>query len=431
MLGELYEEDLIGDPRTLEEEEEQQIGGALFFEDEAGENDVPNVGDDENDVESQALPQSNDVVKPKQKRVTKNPLPKLDAERLKGPRGIAILENVFADYKFGGKGSEKEDLDQIMKRVEHWAHRLFPKYQFDDCLQKIETLGHKKPVMTYIKKIRMGLETADSASIDPKEPGTDLVENDIDIAVPADPFDELLTQQISEAHAATARSSPKDTYDQSSPQNSDNPSSPLRPPKIILTAEHRERMERNKQIARERLLARMKKQQSENISTTPVATSEVSSFDQDRSASTLNDKTPDKEPVSHEINVSSSEPCSSVSLCRTSLGGNENENTVSDLQKMNSSGESTLPCSEQLLLVLNLNNTVESNENQDLTVHDNQNVDASKIINDAIESDAVSSTYSPPEQISVDEGEDVAKPQNNEFMASVLQEEGKITEINS
>lgn len=84
-------------------------------------------------------------VEPK-KRTVKNPRPKLDPERLKGPRGIAVIADGFKDFKFHGKGYEKVDLNRVMKRLEHWAHRLYPRFQFDDCLDKIEKLGQKKPV---------------------------------------------------------------------------------------------------------------------------------------------------------------------------------------------------------------------------------------------------------------------------------------------
>lgn len=66
--------------------------------------------------------------------------------RLKGPRGIGIMESFFSDIKLKGKGKEKEDLDIIMGRLEHWAHRLFPRMQFDEVLKKIEALGSKKTV---------------------------------------------------------------------------------------------------------------------------------------------------------------------------------------------------------------------------------------------------------------------------------------------
>jgi TIMELESS-interacting protein len=85
-------------------------------------------------------------VESKRKRIVRNPQPKLDPERLKGPRGIAILEDAFHDFKPHGKGYEKLDLDRVMKRLEHWAHRLYPRFQFDDCLEKIEKLGQKKVV---------------------------------------------------------------------------------------------------------------------------------------------------------------------------------------------------------------------------------------------------------------------------------------------
>lgn len=49
-----------------------------------------------------------------------------------------------------GKGHEKEDLDLVLKKLEHWAYRLYPKFKFEDCLKKIEILGKKRPVMVCI-----------------------------------------------------------------------------------------------------------------------------------------------------------------------------------------------------------------------------------------------------------------------------------------
>lgn len=72
---------------------------------------------------------------------------------MKGPRGIGIMESFFSDINLKGKGNEKEDLDIVMGRLEHWAHRLFPRMQFDEALQKIEKLGSKKEVsVRYLKK---------------------------------------------------------------------------------------------------------------------------------------------------------------------------------------------------------------------------------------------------------------------------------------
>lgn len=49
--------------------------------------------------------------------------------------------------KILGKGHEKEDLDLMLKKLEHWAYRLYPKFKFEDCLKKIESLGKKRSVM--------------------------------------------------------------------------------------------------------------------------------------------------------------------------------------------------------------------------------------------------------------------------------------------
>ena len=66
--------------------------------------------------------------------------------RLLGPRGIGMLQASFKNVKFRGKGYEKDDLNLLMRKLEHWTHRLYPKLPFDDTLAQIEKLGTKKPV---------------------------------------------------------------------------------------------------------------------------------------------------------------------------------------------------------------------------------------------------------------------------------------------
>lgn len=84
------------------------------------------------------------VIKPK--RVLQ-PRHKLDANLLTGPKGLSVISGYFKNVKYKGKGYEEQDLSVMMKIYEHWCHRLFPKYPFDDCLEKIETLGNKRAVM--------------------------------------------------------------------------------------------------------------------------------------------------------------------------------------------------------------------------------------------------------------------------------------------
>merc|ERR1719373_158264 len=97
----------------------------------------------------------------KKKRIIKNPQPKLNPERLMGPRGIQTIEDYFQGWESKGKGKEFDDLDVIMKQLEHWAHRLYPKLPFDNVIDVVANrLGKKKTVQTHMKKIRLGMVTA-------------------------------------------------------------------------------------------------------------------------------------------------------------------------------------------------------------------------------------------------------------------------------
>lgn len=68
--------------------------------------------------------ENKEVVDPKLKIVRiKRKIPTLNVERLKGNRGIVAVDDFFKDIKFKGSGYEKQDLNEVMSRLEHWAHR--------------------------------------------------------------------------------------------------------------------------------------------------------------------------------------------------------------------------------------------------------------------------------------------------------------------
>lgn len=81
-------------------------------DDPAGENNGEDDGENKETVDAKLK-----VVRIKRKLVT------LNVERLKGPRGIIAVDDFYKDIKFKGKGYEKQDLNEVMKRLEHWAHR--------------------------------------------------------------------------------------------------------------------------------------------------------------------------------------------------------------------------------------------------------------------------------------------------------------------
>ena len=78
-----------------------------------------------------------------------------------GRRGLLAVHDTFKDVKLKGKGFEKENLDLVLKKMEHWAYRLFPKLPFDDCIERVEKLGIKKPVQVYEFTIATTIFTSD------------------------------------------------------------------------------------------------------------------------------------------------------------------------------------------------------------------------------------------------------------------------------
>ncbi|NXA50117.1 TIPIN protein, partial [Nothocercus julius] len=115
---------------------------------------LPN-GERDDNQQSQAKDKDSSVT---MRRAVRRPIPKLDAQRLLiSERGLPALRHMFDNIKFKGKGHEAEDLKTLMRHMEHWAHRLFPKLQFDDFIDRVESLGNKKEVQTCLKRIRLDL----------------------------------------------------------------------------------------------------------------------------------------------------------------------------------------------------------------------------------------------------------------------------------
>lgn len=80
---------------------------------------------------------------------------------MKGSRGLSLLPSWFENIQLKGKGHESEDLNAVINRLEQWTHRLFPRYTFDDAIDKIEKLGKKNEVKVLLKRIRLDLDSND------------------------------------------------------------------------------------------------------------------------------------------------------------------------------------------------------------------------------------------------------------------------------
>lgn len=135
----------------------------------------------------------------------------MNVERLKSDRGVHTLEKYCADLKFRGKGHEREDLNNIMKRLEHWAHRLYPSYKFDDFISAVEKLGKKKQIQTHMYRYRHGLledvPKIDSDGEKATEEGDTAMRGDD----PIDELDEIIDQQIQNYTTIAARTAVHDT----------------------------------------------------------------------------------------------------------------------------------------------------------------------------------------------------------------------------
>uniref|UniRef100_V9KR52 TIMELESS-interacting protein n=1 Tax=Callorhinchus milii TaxID=7868 RepID=V9KR52_CALMI len=157
----------------------------------------------------------------------KRPQPKLDAHRLTSERGLPALRTMFNNVRFKGKGHETEDLKTLLQHMEHWAHRLYPKLQFDEFVDQVESLGSKKEVQTCLKRIRLNLPITHDDFISKEE-----VKETDDLQIDSDLENSFSVRPSQEA--AEPAPSPS-----------------------VLSEEQRLRMERNKQLALERRQAKL------------------------------------------------------------------------------------------------------------------------------------------------------------------------------
>lgn len=248
---------------------------------EEDEEDNENIFGNQPDPDGEAI-----KVEPKIKKVVRNPRQRLTEENLRGSRGIHTIENYFKDIKFKGKGHEKSDLDEVMKRLQHWAHRMYPTYKFEDVLNRVEVLGKKKTLQVHMTKYRMNMLQPEIPIQDEEEEPKESE----DVDEPFDEIDAILGEQIAMSKLApktpghnktamstcssintpkfmggggnAAVSTPNRTMD-----DLFNGIAPLPPenspaPKPKLTSEQLAKIAENRRLAMERLKARKEAEQS-------------------------------------------------------------------------------------------------------------------------------------------------------------------------
>uniref|UniRef100_A0A1A8L409 TIMELESS-interacting protein n=1 Tax=Nothobranchius pienaari TaxID=704102 RepID=A0A1A8L409_9TELE len=127
--------------------------------------------------------------------------------------------------------------------MENWAHRLYPKLQFEDFIEKLEKLGSKKDVQTCLKRIRLDMPLTHE----------DFMDKDGEEEAPPE------MQVFQDFDPISSESSVKDP--QGLLQSTPVPAPPAVPP---LTQDQLDRMELNRQRALERRIARQQQTGEKN-----------------------------------------------------------------------------------------------------------------------------------------------------------------------
>lgn len=161
-----------------------------------------------------------------------------------------------------------------MTHLAHWAHRLYPKYDFDDCILAIENQGKKKVLGSYMKNFRHDLLQDDvilnSDDDDDEGPAGPAAAPEIEL----DEMDRMLSEEISRRDR---------TFDDLGVRALDStidslPSQPsmVAPPAAssTLTEEQLQRIEENRRRALARLKQRQQIDESDLIPTPPALSEE-------------------------------------------------------------------------------------------------------------------------------------------------------------
>ncbi|KAI5117657.1 hypothetical protein M0805_008887 [Coniferiporia weirii] len=76
----------------------------------------------------------------------KRPIAKLDETRILSRDGLPALVQLCKDFKPRGKGHELADLNRLFSTYQFWAHKMYPKLQFSDTVNRVEKLCHSRRV---------------------------------------------------------------------------------------------------------------------------------------------------------------------------------------------------------------------------------------------------------------------------------------------
>ncbi|TKX26345.1 chromosome segregation in meiosis protein 3 [Elsinoe australis] len=82
----------------------------------------------------------------------RQPIAKLDEQRILSAKGIPRLRTISKKMRFKGKGHEFSDMSRLLNMYQLWLDDLYPRAKFADGLAMIEKLGHKKRIQMMRKE---------------------------------------------------------------------------------------------------------------------------------------------------------------------------------------------------------------------------------------------------------------------------------------
>ncbi|KIK57768.1 hypothetical protein GYMLUDRAFT_45958 [Collybiopsis luxurians FD-317 M1] len=141
---------------------------------------------------------------------------RLDEARLVGPTGFPQLIEDTKHFKIKGKGHEVTDLNRLLQIYQYWTHRMYPKSQFKDTVDRVEKLCHSKLMHN---KLSMWRDEAHGKAHPDAEEEEVAEENGDEAEAPANLDD-----------SATRRASSSGPQSDAAAYASSSPSPPTRPP---------------------------------------------------------------------------------------------------------------------------------------------------------------------------------------------------------
>ncbi|KAI1728682.1 replication fork protection component swi3 domain-containing protein [Ditylenchus destructor] len=114
--------------------------------------------------------------------------PRFTERELTSLKGLPALKAAFDNHRINSNIGPYENVNAILRKMEYWAHGLYPQLNFDDFLEKTEIIGRKRLVKVTMTKLRMGMSLDENAAPENEE-NEDNEENDDDTQTGDEPKD--------------------------------------------------------------------------------------------------------------------------------------------------------------------------------------------------------------------------------------------------